>query len=152
MSLNAEDQGHRRFILVQLPEKCEEGSVPYTEGYRTICDIGEERIRRSGEKVKAELGITAQDLDVGFRVFRLDDSNMNDVYYSAGEYTQNLLSMLESNVKEDRTDIDLLLVAYWIGVFLSHCPINLKTSMVVPFTHIMTATSLHASIIISRTQ
>ena len=108
MSLNAEDQGHRRFILVQLPEKCEEGSVPYTEGYRTICDIGEERIRRSGEKVKAELGITAQDLDVGFRVFRLDDSNMNDVYYSAGEYTQNLLSMLESNVKEDRTDIDLL--------------------------------------------
>lgn len=108
MSLNAEDQGNRHFILVQLPEKCEEGSIPYNEGYRTICDIGEERIRRSGEKVKEENGITAQNLDVGFRVLKLDDSNMNDVYYAAGEYTQDMLSMLESNVKSDRTDLDLL--------------------------------------------
>lgn len=108
MNLNAEDQGNRRFILVQLPEKCEEGSVPYSEGYRTICDIGEERIRRSGEKVKEEHGVLAQKLDVGFRVFKLDESNMNDVYYSAGDYTQNMLSFLESNVKSDRTDLDLL--------------------------------------------
>ncbi len=107
MRLNAEDNGNRKFILVQLPEKCEEGSVPYKNGYRTICDIGEERIRRSGEKVKEDIGFAAESMDFGFRVFRLDDSNMNDVYYAAGDYTQDLLTMLESNVKPDRTDLDL---------------------------------------------
>jgi len=108
MKMNAEDGGNRKFILVQLPEKCEEGSVPFKAGYKTICDIGEERIRRSGEHVKEENPIATQNLDTGFRVFKLDDSNMTDVYYSAGEYTQSLLSMLESNVKSDRTDLDLL--------------------------------------------
>lgn len=108
MKMNAEDNGNRRFILVQLPEKCEEGSVPYKAGYQTICDIGEERIRKSGELVKEENPLMTMELDTGFRVFKLDDSNMNDVYYSANEYTQDLLSMLESNIKNDRTDLDLL--------------------------------------------
>lgn len=106
MKLNAEDDGHRRFIMVQLPEKCEEGSVPFKNGYETICKIGEERIRRSGKLVQEEN--PGKKLDTGFRVFKLDDSNMRDVYYSAGEYSQSLLSMLESNIKDDRNDLDLL--------------------------------------------
>lgn len=108
MKLNEEDGGHRRFIMVQLPEKCEPDSVPFAQGYKTICDVGEERIRKSGQKVKEDNPIGTKELDVGFRVFKLDDSNMNNVYYSAGDYTQDLLSMLESNVKSDRTDLDLL--------------------------------------------
>ena len=103
MDLNASDGGHRKFIMVQLPEK-----VDGWDKYKTICDIGKERIRRAGMKIKEENPSTTQNLDVGFRVFRLDDSNMNDVYYAAGEYTQDLLTMLESNVKSDRTDLDLL--------------------------------------------
>ena len=102
MNKNAEDGGHRKFIMVQIPEKI---SAPE---YSTLCDIGKERIRRAGAKIKEDSPLTTQDLDIGFRVFKLDDSNMNDVYYSAGEYTQDLLSMLESNVKSDRTDLDLL--------------------------------------------
>lgn len=108
MCLNAEDNGHRRYILVQLPEKCEVESAPYKEGYRTICDIGEERIRKSGEKIREENGMLVEKLDLGFRVFKLDESNMNDVYYSAYDYSQDLLTSLESNVKADRTDLDLL--------------------------------------------
>ena len=108
MQLNTEDGGKRKFIMVQLPEKCDENSEAYKSGYKNICEIGKERIRRAGNKIKDESPLTTQDLDVGFRVLKLDDSNMNDVYYSADEYSQDLLSMLESNVKSDRTDLDLL--------------------------------------------
>lgn len=106
MQLNAEDGGHRKFIMVQLPEKCDEQSEAYKAGYKTICEIGKERIRRAAKKIAEENPAVA--FDGGFRVFKLDDSNMNDVYYSAGEYHQDMLSFLESNVKSDRTDLDLL--------------------------------------------
>lgn len=108
IQLNAEDGGNRRFVMVQLPEPCDEKSEAYKSGYNNICEIGKERIRRAGKKIKEESPLTTQQLDAGFRVFKLDDSNMNDVYYSAGEYTQELLSMLESNVKSDRSVLDLL--------------------------------------------
>ena len=94
--------------MVQLPEIIEDNKDALKEGYATICDIGKERIRRAGVKIKEDSPMTTQGLDTGFRVFKLADSNMTDVYYSAGEYTQDLLSMLESNVKADRTDLDLL--------------------------------------------
>lgn len=108
MQLNAEDGGKRKFIMVQLPESCTEGTEAAKAGFSTICEIGKERIRRAGDKVKAEAGLTAQNLDIGFRVLKLDDTNMNDVYYAAGDYTQDMISMLQSNIKEDRTDMDLL--------------------------------------------
>ncbi len=108
MQLNSDDGGTRKFIMVQIPEPCEENSEAYKAGYRTICEIGEARIRLAGQKIKSDNSILTQDIDVGFRVFKVDESNMNDVYYSAGDYTQNLLTMLESNVKPDRTDLDLL--------------------------------------------
>ncbi len=108
MQLNAEDSGKRKFIMVQLPEPCDEKSIAFSDGYQNICEIGKERIRRAGNKIKEENGLMTQNQDVGFRVFKLDESNMNDVYYSAGEYNQGMLSLLESNVKEDRTDLDLL--------------------------------------------
>ena len=108
MQLNAEDGGHRKFIMVQLPEKTDEKSEAYKAGYQNICEIGKERIRRAGKKIKEENPLTTADLDIGFRVFKLDDSNMKDVYYSAGEYSQMMLDGLESNIKEDRTDLDLL--------------------------------------------
>ena len=108
MQLNAEGGGHRKFIMVQLPELCDEKSEAYKAGYKNICEIGKERIRRAGEKIKKESPLTTQDLDVGFRVLKLDDSNMKDVYYAADEYDQqNLIDMI-SNIKEDRTDLDLL--------------------------------------------
>lgn len=161
MQLNAEDGGHRKFIMVQLPEKCDEKSEAFRAGYKNICEIGKERIRRAGEKIVAELkakqaketapnlfsttehterltpsqntqkgtanssvcsvsaegGFSdfsgqkapAQNLpDIGFRVLKVADSNMKDVYYAAGDYTQVLLTQTESNIKEDRTDLDLL--------------------------------------------
>ena len=108
MQLNAEDGGRRKFIMVQLPELCDEKSEAYKAGYKNICEIGKERIRRSGVKIKAESPLTTQKLDTGFRVFKLDDTNMKDVYYAAADYEQNLLEMMESNIKEDRTDLDLL--------------------------------------------
>lgn len=108
MQLNAEDGGHRKFIMVQLPEVCNEKSEAYKAGYKNICEIGKERIRRAGEKIKADNPLTTQDLDIGFRVFKVDSSNMNDVYYSAGEYSQDMLVNLEDNIKPDRTDLDLL--------------------------------------------
>ena len=108
MKLNSEDSGHRRYILVQLPEECDSGSIAADEGYKTITDLGKERIRRAGQKIKDESPLTTQDLDTGFRVLKLADSNMNDVYFSAGEYTQDMLTMMESNIKSDRTDLDLL--------------------------------------------
>lgn len=108
MQLNAEDGGNRKFIMVQLPEKCDEKSEAFKAGYKNICEIGKERIRRAGTKIKEDNPIGTQNLDTGFRVFKLDDSNMNDVYYGVNEYDQDMLSMLESNIKEDRTDLDLL--------------------------------------------
>lgn len=108
MQLNAEDGGHRKFIMVQLPEKCDEASEAHKAGYKTICEIGKERIRRAGEKIKSESPMTTQDLDVGFRVLKLDDTNMKDVYYAPDDYDQGMLAGLESNIKDDRTDLDLL--------------------------------------------
>ena len=108
MALNAETNRKLKYICVQLDEKLKEDSAAYKAGYKTISEIGKERIRRSGERIKADNPSVAQNLDTGFRVLKLADSNMNDVYYSVDEYSQNMLSMLESNVKEDRTDLDLL--------------------------------------------
>ena len=146
MQLNAEDGGHRKFIMVQLPEKCDEASEAYKAGYKNICEIGKERIRRAGEKISkandelkdipllkdekdaklfldiAQNGPEAVErtksafervdasysLDVGFRVLKLDDTNMKDVYYAPDDYDQGMLAGLESNIKDDRTDLDLL--------------------------------------------
>ena len=172
MSKNAEDGGHRKFIMVQLPEKCDEASEAYKAGYKNICEIGKERIRRAGEKIKSEIDVVHKDdyaalvqsqqsndqkvmtgfdslkssgvltekgytytdkdtkdisritysaenpndfyrfhpnaLDVGFRVLKLDDTNMKDVYYAPDDYDQGMLAELESNIKDDRTDLDLL--------------------------------------------
>ena len=146
MQLNAEDGGHRKFIMVQLPEPCDENSEAYKAGYKNICEIGKERIRRAGDQLKSALakdgialrkmvkqkneqgtlmGFTyaeweespevisakqkmADELDTGFRVLKLDDSNMKDVYYAADEYDQGNLTDMVSNIKEDRTDLDLL--------------------------------------------
>lgn len=108
MQLNAEDGGHRKFIMVQLPEPCDEQSEAYKAGYKNICEIGKERIRRAGEKIKAENGLAVQNLDIGFRVLKLADSNMKDVYYAADDYKQADLLDMVSNIKDDRTDLDLL--------------------------------------------
>ena len=132
MQLNAEDGGHRKFIMVQLPEPCDEASEACKAGYKNICEIGKERIRRAGEKllqdvtsgkgnIKGEgwgcgMPTTQEDrafaikniLDIGFRVLKLDDTNMKDVYYAPDDYDQNMLAGLESNIKDDRTDLDLL--------------------------------------------
>ena len=108
LQLNAEDGGQRTFIMIQLPEPCDEKSLAYQEGFQTIAEIGKERIRRVGEKIRNDNPLTTHDLDTGFRVFKLDDTNMKDVYYSADEYDQGMLKGLESNIKEDRTDLDLL--------------------------------------------
>ena len=105
MQLNAEDGGHRKFVLVQLPEKCAEKSIAYKDGYRTICDIGKDRIKRAAELIKQNKSIRS--FDCGYRVFKLDESNMNDVYFSATEYYQDILSALETNIKSDRTDEDI---------------------------------------------
>ena len=105
MKLNAEDGGNRKFILVQLPEECEENSAAYKNGYKTICDIGEERIRRAAKKIKEE---TNADIDYGFRVYKIDSSNMKDVYYKPSDLTQEQLNLFETNIKEDRTSEDLL--------------------------------------------
>ncbi len=108
MQLNVEDGGSRKFIMVQLPELCDEKSEAYKAGYKNICEIGKERIRRAGKKIKDEKGLLAQKLDIGFRVLKLDSSNMKDVYYRPQDYNQSLLDMFEDNIKEDRTPLDLL--------------------------------------------
>lgn len=108
MQLNAEDGGKRKFIMVQLPENIDEKSEAFKAGYKNICEIGKERICRAGEKIKEEAGLNGQDLDIGFRVLKLDSSNMKDIYYSADEYDQGMLENMQSNTKEDRTDLDLL--------------------------------------------
>ncbi|MDE7439743.1 MAG: site-specific DNA-methyltransferase [Clostridia bacterium] len=108
MQLNAEDNGNRKFIMVQLPEPCDEKSEAFKAGYKNICEIGKERIRRAGKKIKEENGINVQSLDIGFRVLKLDSSNMQPVYYHPEAYTQTLLDNLADNIKADRTPLDLL--------------------------------------------
>lgn len=108
MQANAADGGKRKFIIVQLAEKIDDTSEAYKANYSTICEIGKERIRRAGDKIKADNPLTTQDLDIGFRVFKLDDTNMKDVYYAADEFDQQKLMNMLSNIKEDRTDLDLL--------------------------------------------
>ena len=119
MQLNAEDGGNRKFIMVQLPEETDPKSEAYKAGYRNICEIGKERIRRAGKKIEEELKAKSKEgelfkdeerktPDTGFRVLKVDSTNMKDVYYSPSQYNQQMLLELESNIKEDRTDIDLL--------------------------------------------
>lgn len=120
MSKNAEDGGHRKFIMVQLPEATDEKSEARKAGYKTICEIGKERIRRAGKKIKEDSPLTTQDLDIGFRVLKCDTSNMKEVYYNPAEYEASLFSRLEDNIKEDRTPEDLLFqVMLDLGVLLS---------------------------------
>ena len=118
MKLNAEDGGNRKFIMVQLPEKTDEKSEAYKAGYENICEIGKERIRRAGKKVKEEAGLSAQNLDTGFRVLKLDSSNMEDVYYTPQDFS--IGSLFTENVKTDRTNEDLLFqVMLDLGIELS---------------------------------
>lgn len=107
MQLNAEDGGNRKFIMVQLPEETTEDSEAYKAGYKNICEIGKERIRRAGKKIKEEHP-EAKDLDTGFRVFRLDSSNFEDVERTPKEWKQDQLDLFLNNIKSDRTDLDLL--------------------------------------------
>ncbi len=133
MQLNAEDGGNRKFIMVQLPEACGENSAAYKAGYKNISEIGKERIRRAGEQIRKEieeenrqsrLGEEPKSVpDIGFRVFKIDDTNMKDVYYSAAEYSQETIEGLVDNVKEDRTDLDLLyqvLINWGLPLDLKH--------------------------------
>ena len=108
MQLNAEDGGKRKFIMVQLPEVCAENSEAYKAGYKNICEIGKERIRRAGKKIKEENPLTTQDLDIGFRVLKCDSSNMEDVYFTPKEYMDKQQSLFIDNIKKDRNDEDLL--------------------------------------------
>jgi adenine-specific DNA-methyltransferase len=132
MQLNAEDGGNRKFIMVQLPEPCDEKSEAFKAGYKNICEIGKERIRRAGDQINEEIEEGNRQLklgeepkkpvDIGFRVLKVDTTNMKDIYYAASEYTQNLLTDQISNIKEDRTDLDLL-----YGVLLEWgLPLSLK--------------------------
>lgn len=108
MQLNAEDGGKRKFIMVQLQEECAENSEAYKAGYKNICEIGKERIRRAGQKIKEENPLTTQDLDIGFRVLKCDSSNMEDVYFTPKEYMDKQQSLFVDNIKKDRNDEDLL--------------------------------------------
>ena len=108
MRVNEEDGGKRKYIAVQIQEKIDSETETYKAGYKNICEIGKERIRRAGDKIKSESPMTTQDLDIGFRVLKLDDTNMKDVYYAPDDYDQGMLAGLESNIKDDRTDLDLL--------------------------------------------
>ena len=120
MQFNAKDGGNRKFIMVQLPERTDEKSEAYKAGYKNICEIGKERIRRAGRKIKEDSPLTTQDLDIGFRVLKCDTSNMKEVYYNPAEYEASLFPRLEDNIKEDRTPEDLLFqVMLDLGVLLS---------------------------------
>lgn len=120
MQLNAEDGGRRKFIMVQLPEETDSKSEAYKAGYKNICEIGKERIRRAGRKIKDESPLTTQNLDTGFRVLKLDSSNMKDVYYTPADYEISMFDSLADNIKEDRTPEDLLFqVMLDLGVLLS---------------------------------
>lgn len=120
MQLNAEDGGHRKFIMVQIPEETAEKSEAYKAGYKTICEIGEERIRRAGKKIQEESPLTTAALDIGFRVFKVDSSNMEDVYYRPADYNQGQMELFADNIKPDRTPEDLLFqVMLDLGILLS---------------------------------
>ncbi len=120
IQLNAEDGGHRKFIMVQLPEQTAAKSEAYKAGYKTICDIGEERIRRAGKKIKEESPLTTADLDIGFRVFKVDSTNMEDVYYRPADYNQGQMELFADNIKPDRTPEDLLFqIMLDLGILLS---------------------------------
>lgn len=108
MQLNAEDGGKRKFIMVQLQEECAENTEAYKAGYKNICEIGKERIRRAGKKIKEENPLTTQDLDIGFRVLKCDSSNMEDVYFTPKDYMDKQQSLFVDNIKKDRSDEDLL--------------------------------------------
>ncbi|MFH1653178.1 MAG: site-specific DNA-methyltransferase [Pseudomonadota bacterium] len=138
LQLNAEDGGNRKFCMVQIPEPCDENSEAYKAGYKTIVEIGKERIRRAGKKIVEELNaknqqlelgqepIDASKLDIGFRVYKTDTSNMKDVFYHPASLDQQQLAFLESNIKEDRTPEDLLTqVLLDLGLELS-LPIETK--------------------------
>ncbi len=117
MQLNAEDGGNRKFIMVQLPEETDKKSEAYKAGYKDICEIGKERIKRAGKKIKEETG---KDIDYGFRVLKIDSSNMKDVYYEPDKYDKNIFDIVTDNIKEDRTPEDLLFqVMLDLGVLLS---------------------------------
>lgn len=123
MQLNAEDGGNRKFIMVQLPEKTDEKSEAFKAGYKNICEIGEERIRRAGQQILNQVQNDGKKIDVGFRVFKVDDTNMKEVYYSPSETDQRQLGLYESNIKDDRTDEDLLygcLLDWGIELSLPH--------------------------------
>ena len=133
MQLNAEDVGNRKFIMVQLPEPCDEKSEAFKAGYKNICEIGKERIRRAGDQINEEIQEGNRQLklgeepkkpvDIGFRVLKTDTTNMKDIYYAASEYTQNLLTDHISNIKEDRTGLDLLysvLLEWGLPLSLKH--------------------------------
>lgn len=121
MQLNAEDGGKRKYICVQIPEETPEGSEARKAGYNTICDIGKERIRRAGKKIKEEAGLMGKDLDTGFRVLRVDSSNMEDIYFEPVALKQENLFTQVDSVKTDRTELDLLFgcMVDW-GVELSY--------------------------------
>ena len=120
MQLNAEDGGKRKFIMVQWPEKADEKSEAYKSGYKNICEIGKERIRRAGTKIKEENPMDTMNLDVGFRVFKCDTTNMKEVYYQPDEYDFSMMDILGDNIKEDRNPEDLLFqVMLDLGVELS---------------------------------
>lgn len=120
MQLNNEDGGKRQFIMIQIAELCEKGSEAYEFGFNNISDLGKERIRRAGKKIKGEAGLLAQSLDTGFRVLKVDSTNMRDVYYTPGTYQKDLLNALAENIKPDRTAEDLLFQAMLdLGILLS---------------------------------
>ena len=129
MERNAEDGGNRRFIMVQLPTPCGEKTEAFKAGFQNICQIGKARIRRAGDRIVQADPAAAQDLDIGFRVFRVDESNMKPVYFQPEEYTQEGILDLVSNIKEDRTDLDLLyacLLDFGMGLDLPHSSIQLE--------------------------
>lgn len=108
MEQNNEDSGHRKFVLMQIEEECDKTGEAYKAGFNTICDIGKARIKAAAQKLISTSSLSTNSFDGGFRIFKLDDSNMKDVYYAPADYDQGMLAMLESNIKEDRTDLDLL--------------------------------------------
>ena len=110
MLLNSEDNGNRKFILVQLPEPCSPETEAFKLGYKTICDIGKERIRRAGERIKKDSPLITNELDIGYRDFFVDTSNMKDIYYETSKYKQEILDQLTDNIKDGRNDLDLSLM------------------------------------------
>lgn len=124
MELNAEDNGNRKFIMIQIPEKCEEDSDAYKAGYKNICEIGKERIRKAGQKIKKEYGEKAKDVDIGFRVLKCDTSNMEDIYYTPDHFDKN--NLFKDNVKADRKPEDLLFQSMLELGILPSCKIETK--------------------------